>query len=216
MVATDAEQHIRGARAGLQVAPGRDQREVVGSGRQLDAGDHAEIADLEARADGNIAEPHGLAAGGGGGDRPVDARHDEVPVHAEQAGLDRGRHIMVPGGEMRMGAVVALVLVDGVIANIQGVGAGHGRRAVGQVVDRHPDAAAGAGLGTRVGAEGEEGEQRDPGGALGEGGEFHEGSVWGVPPTQVWLPAQATGRVDGRDGGEGMPRAGRTNRSPRR
>ena len=71
---------------------------------------------------------------------------------------------------MGMGAVVALVLVDGVITDIQGVGPGQGRRAVGQVIDRHPDAAARAGLGTGVGAEGEEGEESDPRGALREGG----------------------------------------------
>ena len=151
MVASDPEQDVGGTRARLQVATRGGEREVIGPGRQLDSHDQKVVGRLESRAQGDVPETDDLAAGGGGGDGPVDARGDQIPVQAAKTGLDRGRDVAVLGGEVSVGPVVAFVLIDGVETHVQGVGAGHGSGAVGEIVDADAHAAAGAGGG--VGSE---------------------------------------------------------------
>jgi len=76
--------------------------------------------------------------------------------------------------EVSVGVVVAKVLVDVVITDIDREGAGGRRGTVQQVIDRHPDATARASLGFGVGAEGEEREKSGAGGAPREEGSFHD------------------------------------------
>ena len=76
--------------------------------------------------------------------------------------------------EVRVGVVVAAVLVDVVITDIDRERAGGRRRTVQQVIDRHPDATARAGLGFGVGAERKEGEKSGTRGAPREEGGFHD------------------------------------------
>ena len=76
---------------------------------------------------------------------------------------------------MGMGRIIALVLIDGVETHVEDEGARRiDRRTIREVIDADLHATAGASLGFGIGAEREEGEERDAGRALGERRKLHE------------------------------------------
>jgi hypothetical protein len=80
--------------------------------------------------------------------------------------------------EVRVGVVITAVLIDVIITDIDRERAGGRRGTIQQVVDRDPDAAAGASLGLGVGAEREEGEKRHAGSTGGKERRFHDGLLF--------------------------------------